>query len=373
MRKSRDMDPLSFSQWTSINLASQDSSILINPVPLFTDLQLKKDYSQLVIISDANVYPLYGPFLIQQFPCRQINKIIIAPGERSKSLQTANYCWQELQRFEIDRHALIISLGGGVVTDLAGFVASCYMRGLDIIHVPTTLMGMVDAAIGGKTAVNFKGSKNLIGSIHPPRQVWIFSSYLQSLPAEEFSAGLAEIVKYGIIQGPQLFERLEKNTTAILAKDSQFMHLLIVECCKIKAFIVEKDERDYGIRATLNLGHTFAHAIEAAMDYQISHGHAVSIGLSCAFYTSKILGFIEQALIIRLHNLLKSLNLPLSLPEELSEETLISYMYNDKKTVKGKLNLILVKKIGSVESIEAVEPKLILTALKQKKAEKELE
>lgn len=357
-----------------ISLPELDTTILISNSSKFLDLKSflisEKTYSSAVIISDSNVFPLYGVSLIEQLKnlkSLSIIPIILEPGETSKNLDTATTCWQDMHHAGVDRQSLVIALGGGVVTDLAGFVAACYMRGLDVIYIPTTLMGMVDAAIGGKTGVNIAGGKNIVGVIQQPKLVLISQHFLQSVPEREFISGLAEVVKYGIIADSSIFELLENDAAAVLSRDPQIMNTLIQRCCRVKTDIVQKDAKEHNLRAILNLGHTFAHALEAATNYvSYTHGEAVSIGISCAFYTSRILGLIDDSLIIRLHDLLKKLKLPLALPASLLPETLIDFMYGDKKTLGGKLSLILVKKMGQVEKFLNVDPQMILRALKEK-------
>lgn len=345
----------------------------------FTALEtflLNKKPSSIVVLSDTTVFSLYGDPLLEflkSFGIKSLVSIVLDPGEISKNLETVKTCWEEMYREGIDRHSLVIGFGGGAVTDIAGFVASCYMRGLDVVYIPTTLMGMVDAAWGGKNGINLQGGKNIVGSILQPELVLVEPSYLQSLPEREFVSGLAEIVKYGIIADPTLFERLEETGPDLLTRNSEIMLEIIQKCCNLKNEIVQKDEKDKGLRAILNLGHTFAHAIEAATNFSIYlHGEAVAIGLSCAFYLSFILGMAEENLIFRLHDLLKKLNLPTALPDIPPPENLIEFMYRDKKTVHGQINLIAVEKIGSVKQLFNVEPELILKALIKKQEDEHL-
>jgi 3-dehydroquinate synthase len=327
---------------------------------------IQKPYSRLVLISDSHVYQLYGDEIVNLLKSWPLTIILIPPGESSKTIDTAKKCWEEMYRDCVDRQSLVIGFGGGVVTDLAGFVAACYMRGLDVIHIPTTLMGMVDAAIGGKSGVNLSEGKNIVGSFHSPQQVIISSSFLKTLPEREFRAGFAEIVKYAIIDDPELFEILENEANVLFTRNNTLLDSIIQRCSKIKREIVEQDEKDQGRRAVLNLGHTFAHALEAATHYTTYlHGEAVAIGLSCAFYTSWLPGYIEESLLARLHALLEKLQLPLALPPEISLHQLIDFMKRDKKTMHGKIHLILVKKIGHVEKIQ-VDQQLIQNALETK-------
>lgn len=351
------------------NLNSQIFITPHQPIDELNSFLQTKPYTSIVIITDSNVYPLYFPSLtdfLKNIP--PIVPIILTPGEASKTLENAQNCWQEMHHSGVDRHALVIGLGGGVITDLAGFVAGCYMRGVDVLHIPTTLMGMVDASIGGKTGVNLTHGKNIIGLIHQPKAILISPFYLKSLPQREFVAGLAEVVKQGIINDPELFEMLETHAEKILTRDINFITTIIQRACNAKLALVQQDEKEQGCRTLLNLGHTFAHAIESATNYQMySHGEAVSIGLSCAFHISKHLKFIEDDLIFRLHKLLNALNLPIHLPN-INIETLVSLMYGDKKAVGKKLHLILVKKLGLVKHQADVAPKIVLEALLQKSA-----
>ncbi len=325
-----------------------------------------KNYSSAILISDVTVYGLYGPFITEKVKKSlnlSVHRILIPSGESSKNIETAQYCWKEMHRLRVDRQALVIGLGGGVITDLAGFVAACYMRGLDVVHIPTTLMGMVDAAIGGKTSVNMESGKNIIGAFHIPKHVYISTYFLQTLPERDMRAGLAEVVKYGIIAEPLLFERLERQD---VLNDLEILDTIIAKCCKIKTCIVKQDVKDGGLRAILNFGHTFAHALETATNYTYYlHGEAVAIGMSCAFFMSHVLGLINETLIERLHCLLKKLKLPVDLPR-MPPETLLKLMYGDKKTYGGKLNLILVKEIGCVEQVSNVDPQIILKAMNMK-------
>lgn len=329
----------------------------------------RKNYSSIVILSDANVFPSYGDSLVEclkKLNIKTLTCIVLDPGELSKNLEAAKTCWEEMHRAGVDRYGLLIGLGGGVVTDLAGFVASCYMRGLETLYIPTTLMGMVDAAFGGKTGINLAGGKNLVGTFHMPQAVLCSTDYLKTLPDREYKAGLAEIVKYGIIEGPDLFEKIEKNTIELLSKEPALLNEIIKTCQNTKLRIVQKDEKEKNLRATLNLGHTFAHALEAATNYSIYlHGEAVAIGLMCAFYTSYALGMIEENLVTRLNLLLTSLNLPTRLPDLPPLEEFIHLMKGDKKNFQGSLNLILVEGIGKVRQVLDVDPQFIREGFKR--------
>lgn len=326
------------------------------------------------LITDTRVFTFYGQEILKQLktflPC--ITCMTLNEGEGTKSFENAQLCWQKMIKSGGDRHSLVISLGGGVISDLAGFVAGCYMRGVDIIHIPTTLMGMIDAAIGGKTGVNLPEGKNLIGVIHQPEQVFINPHFLETLPDRDYRAGLAEMVKYAIIEGPCFFEVLETHAEAIIKRDFTVLKTLIEKCCRLKADIVEQDPYDQNLRLCLNLGHTFAHALETATCFSSLHGEAVAIGLSCAFYCSWKMGFIEKALLIRLHNLLEKFKLPCSLPSTLNPKDLTHLLSRDKKTVGKKIHLILIREMGKVEKIP-VDLQWILQALNSKMVDCNLE
>lgn len=355
-----------------IPLPEVDSAIYITQEPLSQlSFLLKKSYSQAILISDTSVFSIYGDKYLQALqalPFLSILPIIISPGETSKNWEIAYTCWNKMHQAHIDKQAVVISLGGGVVSDLAGFVSACYMRGIDVIHIPTTLMGMVDAAIGGKTGINLETGKNVVGIIYQPKYIFINPDFLGTLPQKEFIASLAEVIKYGIILSPELFEFLENNSQNILEKKPNTIRTMIEVCCQLKAKIIKMDEKENNIRAILNFGHTFGHAIETCTQYQqYLHGEAVAIGLSCAFYTSHLLGLIPEDLIHRLHQLLDHLQLPYSLPIDIAPETLMQAMYKDKKTARGVLQLILLKALGEVEVKTQVASDLVIQALNLKK------
>ncbi len=320
------------------------------------------NYSQLVVLSDPQVGSLYGPSLLtalKRFK-RPIIELSIPKGERSKNLRQVTRCWQQMLAHGVDRHAAFIALGGGVICDLAGFIANCYMRGLDLFYFPTTLLAMVDAAIGGKTGVNFQHLKNAIGTFYLPRRILIDPICLKTLPDREFNSGLAEIIKYGIISDPLLFERLEKGIEELKNRQGFLLEEVINCCVAIKNEIVAQDGRDLtGQRAILNYGHTFGHAIEALTDYRsYLHGEAVSMGMSCAASLSVKLGLCDDSLIERQDCLCRRASLPIQLPF-LPVERLITAMRSDKKAVCGKINLILLERIGKVVKVCDVDPILI--------------
>lgn len=355
-----------------ISLAKYKCDIVISSKDLspFTGYLSKKPkaYSSCMIISDEKIFSLYGDTFIKMLEANEIptHHIILKSGEQTKRLETASKCWEEMYAKGLDRKSLVVGLGGGVVTDLSGFLASCYMRGIDAIHIPTTLLAMVDAAIGGKTGVNLPGGKNIIGTIYHPKLVLISPTFLASLPRRELCAGIAEVIKYGVIWDAELFEFLEKHAEKILQLDSQKIEVIISKSCAIKAEVVRKDEKEENLRAILNFGHTVGHAIETSTHYSTYlHGEAIAIGMSCAAHISYKMGLIERSFIERLDNLCHLYHLPTALPD-IPIDHLIKLMMGDKKSVNKKISLILVNKIGKVVQVNDVDTSIIREALNAK-------
>lgn len=322
-----------------------------------------QQYSQVILISTPTVFDLYGHWMKDHLHQTKVLTILIPEGEESKTLQHAEQCWKKMADFGIDRKSLLIGMGGGAVTDLSGFVASCYMRGLDTLYIPTTLLGMVDAAIGGKTGVNFY-RKNLIGTFHLPKYILIDPTCLQSLPQREYCSGFAEIIKYGAIQDLSLFEKLEKNLGPSIEEDT--LEEIIKRSIEIKMKIVDCDPYEQNIRALLNFGHTFAHAIEELTEYKsFLHGEAVAIGMSCAAQISVALNYLDASDSKRIDAVCSKIGLPISLPKSLNVNALVDKMAHDKKAVNGQINLILLKKIGLATQMNNVNPQLIHEILQQ--------
>ena len=323
-------------------------------------------YSQYVLLLHPSLKRLYGHELISSLKRlkRPILEISIPRGEQSKSLRQAKRCWELMVAHQVDRRSAVIALGGGVISDLAGFVASCYMRGLDSFYLPTTLLAMVDAAVGGKTGVNLPNLKNAIGTFHSPQAIVIDPTALLSLPQRDFCSGLAEIIKYGMISDSLLVEKLENHLDELKDQKGTFLEEIVRDCIEIKRAIVAQDEKDVlGKRAALNYGHTFGHAIEAMTDYcHYLHGEAVAIGMSCAVNLSARLGICDPALIERQDALCRRAHLSTGLPA-LSIECLIARMRNDKKAIYGKINLILLERIGKVVTVCDVDSMLIKQVL----------
>ena len=321
-------------------------------------------YSKLFVITDSHIAQHQQPTLPTQLPHHTIN---LSPGEATKSLNSAEFCWQQLFENGADRQSAVIGFGGGVITDLSGYVAACYMRGIDLITIPTTLLGMVDAAIGGKVGVNLKEGKNIIGCFKQPALTLIDPDLLSTLPDRHFFAGLAEIMKCGIICAPDLFEVLESKEESLLDREASVLDKVIRRAVEIKQELVERDPEDRrGIRATLNYGHTFAHALETLTGYQqLLHGEAVAIGMSCAAHLSVSLGYAMETLVQQTDQLLQQLRLPTVLPK-LDLAAMTQLMLRDKKGERGKITCILAEKIGKVFSLSDLTPKQVETGLKRK-------
>ncbi len=283
-------------------------------------------------------------------------RITLKAGEQSKSISGLEDIYRDLANSRIDRSGAIIAIGGGVIGDLAGYAAASYMRGITLYQIPTTLLAMVDSSVGGKTGINLTAGKNLVGAFYQPKAVFIHSGFLQTLPQNEFSAGMAEVIKYGLLADADLFSQLQESGK--LSPDHKDLPSIIRNCCMIKASIVGKDEKETdasGGRALLNLGHTFAHAIEAATGYdQYLHGEAVAVGLVLAGKLSQRLGHLSQNDLDAIINLIKVYELPISLRNPLPITTLTDAMKRDKKIVHGKLNFIALERIGKAVIVDNI-------------------
>ncbi len=279
----------------------------------------------------------------------------ISPGEGQKSLAAASGLYDRLAEWQADRRTLVVAVGGGVIGDLAGFVAATFARGLPLLMAPTTLLAMVDSSVGGKVAVNHPRAKNLIGAFHQPIGVWIDTATLATLPDREYRSGLAEVVKYGVILDPELFVFLESNVEPLLGRDSAALRYIIARSCRLKADIVEKDEREEtGLRAILNYGHTFAHAFETIGGYGAwLHGEAVAAGMCCAARLAVRTGLAPVEFAERQERLLARFELPTA-PKKWNAEDLVRAMRSDKKSLAGKLRFILPKRLGDVALVDTI-------------------
>jgi 3-dehydroquinate synthase len=309
-----------------------------------------------MLITDKNVEELAKRAQIElQSVGFQARLKVLPPGEEQKSLVAASELYDWLADNQADRRTFIVAVGGGVIGDLAGFVAGTYARGLPLLMAPTTLLAMVDSSIGGKVGVNLPQGKNLVGCFHQPIGVWIDTAALQTLPDREFRSGLAEVVKYGVILDSELFAYLEANADAILRRQPDVIHHIIARCCRLKADVVEQDEREEtGRRAILNYGHTFAHAFETVSGYgHWLHGEAVAAGMICASRLAESRGLIPHDLTERQERLLSRFSLPIA-PETWPVEELLAAMRHDKKSRDGRLRFVLPRQLGEVALMDDV-------------------
>jgi 3-dehydroquinate synthase len=302
---------------------------------------------ELLIVSNTTVAPLYLPKLSVSLGKRRIVEVILPDGEVHKTLANAARVLDVLVANRLGRDCAVLALGGGVVGDLAGFVAACYQRGVDFVQVPTTLLAQVDSAVGGKTGVNHPGGKNLIGAFHQPVLVVNDTATLATLPPRELRAGLAEVIKYGLIADAALFQWLEEHLEELLAGDPQALAHIIRRSCEIKAAVVGRDERERGERALLNLGHTFGHAIESATAYrEWLHGEAVGAGLVMAAAMSAAFGVLDPSEAERVRRLVERAGLPTRI-DGVAPAVALEHMRIDKKVLGGRLRLVLLRGIGA--------------------------
>lgn len=316
---------------------------------LAIELKQKPVANAYAIITDSNVKRLYGETLLKNFQAKNLHAHLISfpAGEKSKSRDTKEKVENEMLNLGFGRDSCIIALGGGVVGDLAGFVAATYMRGIPCIQVPTTLLAMVDSSIGGKVAVDTMHAKNAIGAFHQPKKVIIDMNFLKTLPKKELANGLAEMIKHALISDRDFFHFLEKNIDKILNCDLETLEQAVKRSCEIKIHIVEEDEKEKGLRKLLNYGHTIGHAIESALKYKISHGQAISIGMSYAAKLSAKNGFLDEGSVIRQNNLLEYIGLPHKLSHrKLKPREILEHIQYDKKIINKKLNFVLLNSIG---------------------------
>lgn len=307
--------------------------------------------NKIALISNPTVYELYGKTVSGSIKESgyDLIEVLIPDGEEYKSLAYTEKIYESLLKAKLDRKSALIALGGGVIGDITGFAASTYMRGIDFIQVPTTLLAQVDSSVGGKTGVNHLLGKNMIGTFWQPRLVWVDTATLETLPQREFLSGLGEVIKYGVIWDEEFFAYLETNRKKILKLDITALTHLIGRSCEIKSEVVSKDERESGLRAILNYGHTIGHAIETITGYRkYLHGEAVSIGMYLEAKLSHQIGLIDNKDVLRIKGLIDSYGLPSQLPGEIEINDLIEKMQIDKKTVGGKMHFVLPEKVGSV-------------------------
>jgi 3-dehydroquinate synthase len=302
---------------------------------------------QVMVVTNETVAPLYLEQTLASLTDFKTSSVILPDGEHYKTLEVLNKIFDGLLEQRFDRQCTLIALGGGVIGDMTGFAAACYQRGVDFIQIPTTLLAQVDSSVGGKTGVNHPLGKNMIGAFHQPQVVVCDTNTLNTLADRELSAGLAEIIKYGLIRDLSFFEWLELNMQALLNRDPDALAFAIERSCQNKAEVVAEDEHEGGVRALLNLGHTFGHAIETGGGYGTwLHGEAVSIGTILAADLSHKLGWISEETVQRIKAIFIAARLPIDIPKDISTETLLNLMKVDKKVRSGRVRLVLLKSIG---------------------------
>ena len=317
---------------------------LLNQAELYTQ-HIKS--SQVIVITNSTIAPLYLDQVLNNLRNFKVETLILPDGEQFKTLDYVTQIFDKLLSCKFSRNATLIALGGGVIGDMGGFSAACYQRGIPFLQIPTTLLAQVDSSVGGKTGVNHALGKNMIGAFYQPQCVIADADVLNTLNDRQLSAGLAEVIKYGLIRDIEFFEWLEQNIELLLARDKEALAFAIERSCVNKAQIVAEDETETGIRATLNLGHTFGHAIETGAGYGVYlHGEAVAIGTCQAADLSRRKGWLTDADVERIIALFKKANLPVNPPEQLDSDSFLDLMAVDKKNIDGKIRLILLTKIG---------------------------
>lgn len=320
---------------------------------------------KVMVVSNTTIAPLYLERLSAALSDSgvAVQSVVLPDGEEYKNWETLNQIFDALLGGNCERATTLIALGGGVVGDMGGFAAACYQRGMPFIQVPTTLLSQVDSSVGGKTAINHPLGKNMIGAFYQPRLVLADIGTLDTLPGRELTAGIAEIIKYGLIRDPEFFVWLEANMRLLLERDRDALAYAVYRSCANKAEVVAADERETGERALLNLGHTFGHAIETGMGYGVwLHGEAVAVGTLMAAELSCRLGWLDSASLARIENLFQVAGLPIRGPL-LGTERYLALMQHDKKVLDGKLRLVLLKEIGRAVVSDVALPEQIAEAI----------
>jgi len=336
--------------------------ILSNGVLLAEHISSQK----VMLVTNTTVAELYLEQVTRSL--QSVDKIvdttILPDGEQFKTLDILNQVFSSLLEGKHGRDTCIVALGGGVVGDMAGFAAACYQRGVEFIQIPTTLLSQVDSSVGGKTAVNHPLGKNMIGAFYQPNAVFIDIDCLNTLPANEFAAGMAEVIKYGIMWDQSFFHWLKDNRATITSLDATALTTMIARCCEIKADVVAEDEHEHGVRALLNLGHTFGHAIESEQGYgNWLHGEAVATGTVIAAKTALGLNLINQQTVDAISDIFVEYDLPIEKPDDMSFESFMQHMAVDKKVLAGQLRFVLPTDIGRAELVSNVDECILKTAI----------
>ena len=345
-----------------------------NTYPLYIGNSIIKNLKQLLkkhglpqnifFIIDSNTEKYWGKSVKKELFYKNKKQFtyILNPGEKSKNYLKVNEIYSSLLENNFGRDTLIVACGGGVTGDLAGFVASSFMRGLKLVHIPTTLLAMVDSSIGGKTGINFKKNKNIIGTFYQPDFVLIDTAFLTSLPKSEIISGMGEIIKYGYLSDQAFFAYLDRNFDHLTNCEPEFIKYAILKSALIKASVVSNDEREAGLRQILNLGHTFAHAFEKELNFKIKHGEAVVAGIICSVILSYNLNFLPGNLMMKILSLTSKIKLPKNL-SKINLENVLLHMQHDKKNRNGKIKFVLLKGIGEIIIGAEVSKKEVISAL----------
>lgn len=340
----------------SVELGERSYNIVFNDAP--EKLAPRKT----LLVTDSNVDKLYRRKAVEVFEPDDI--FVIPAGEESKNAETFLAICRRAAAMHLGRDCRFIALGGGVTGDLTGFSAASYLRGVRFLQVPTSLLAMVDSSVGGKTGIDIPEGKNLIGAFHQPESVWVNTAFLATLPQKELGNGLAEIVKTAAIRDEKFFSLLENNSTKLRdTSNIELFNTVVRRCCEIKADVVSSDEKENGLRAILNYGHTFAHPIETLSQYSVSHGEAVSIGMEYAGKLAVKLGLWSEKEYQRQANLLDLLNLPRRRPQNIAAEDMIELMKSDKKNKNGKITFVLPESTGSVRIVSDIDSSMILSVI----------
>lgn len=359
-------------QTVRVNLAERSYDIQIGTGNLAGAGRFLADRAKVThvaLITDDHVHKPYAMQVAESFGEQDIETdvIVVEPGEESKSLEVAEALWQGLLDMGADRKTVLAAVGGGVVGDLAGFIAATYARGLRFLQLPTSLLAQVDSSVGGKVGINLPTAKNMVGAFLQPLGVLIDTATLATLPDNEYRAGLAEVVKYGVILDAEFFDYLEANVAAVNDRDRDVLARIITRCCRLKADVVEKDEREEtGLRAVLNFGHTYGHAFESLSGYgTLLHGEGVAIGMVCAARLAERLGRVDSQFTGRLRSLLESLGAPVDVPP-LDHQQIVDAMMHDKKVQHGTLHFVLPSRMGHVELVGHIDPADVRAVLQDK-------
>lgn len=341
--------------------------------------------SKVLVVTNSLIYRLHGARLLKGLKKARFNPIftMVPDGEEYKTIEQANQLYKSCLKAELDRNSMIIGFGGGVIGDLAGFTGATYMRGVQVVHVPTTLLAMVDSSVGGKTGVDLPEGKNLVGCFYQPQMVWMDVSTLKTIPYDQWCNGMAEVIKYGVIADKKFFSLLEDIAEGTIKKSvfqkfiikkvrkypfnltQELLETIIIRSCEIKAKVVMEDEKEEkGVREILNFGHTFGHALEVITHYRTyKHGEAVAIGMLMAARLAEKMGMFKDR--ERIEQVVRRFALPVKPAEQFDPDELIAHMKKDKKTIKGKIRFVLPERIGSVALCSNVPEKLVCSILKE--------